>query len=106
MEALTKGYEKNRDRIQSNRDGIQAVQAGIGAVKTGVRTLLALTAFGAIVWGIPIAEVKWSGEEFSFTRDTTDPSLVIVGGLVAAAVVSGDKPIDLLKIFMTTIQKK
>lgn len=83
VEELTKGYKVNRDRIK--------------AIQTAVRALLAMAGFGAIVWGIPIASLKWNGEEFSFTRDTTSPELVVVGGLVAAALVSGEKPSDLLK---------
>ena len=83
VRALEEGHNLNRSRIDQNRNG--------------VRTLLAVAVFGAIVWGVPIASVKWNGDELHFTRDTTNPELVIIGGLVAASLFMGDKPIDLLK---------
>lgn len=89
LKELTDGHKTNRDRIQENR--------------AGVRASLAVLVFGAIVWGIPIASVKWSDDEFHFTRDTTSPELIVIGGLVASSLFAGEKPIDLIK---SMIQKK
>jgi hypothetical protein len=84
MKALEDGHLANRSRIQENRQFIRASLAAI--------------VFGAIVWGIPIAHVKWDGDDgFEFKRDTTSPELVIIGGLIAASLFMGDKPIDLLR---------
>lgn len=89
LKKLTDGHKANRDRIQENR--------------AGIRTSLAVLVFGAIVWGIPIASVKWSNDEFHFTRDTTSPELVMIGGLVAVSLFAGEKPIDLIR---SIIEKK
>lgn len=86
VELLEEGHNRNRSRIEQNRNG--------------VRTSLAVLVFGAIVWGVPIASVKWNDDELHFTRDTTNPELVIIGGLVAASLFVGDKPIDLLKAIL------
>lgn len=83
VRALEEGHNRNRSRIDQNRKV--------------VRASLAVLVFGAIVWGVPIASVKWNEDELHFTRDTTNPELVIIGGLVAASLFMGDKPIDLLK---------
>lgn len=83
VRVLEEGHNRNRSRIEQNRNG--------------VRTSLAMLVFAAIVWGVPIASVKWNDDEFHFTRDTTSPELVIIGGLVAASLFMGDKPMDLLK---------
>lgn len=86
VRALEEGHNRNRSRIEQNRNG--------------VRTSLAVLVFGAIVWGVPIASMKWSNDEFHFTRDTTNPELVLIGGLVASSLFMGDKPIDLLKAIL------
>lgn len=80
---LRDGHNRNRDRITRNQQGI--------------KTSLAVLVFIAIVFGLPIAEVKWQGkDDFSFTRDTASPVNVIIGGLAAAALFLGDSPAELL----------
>lgn len=86
IKALEDGHQRNANRIARNREG--------------VRTSLAVLVFMVIVFGFPIASAKWSGGDFEFTRDTESPELVIIGGLAAAAIFMGDKPIDLLKLWM------
>lgn len=76
---------------------IKMLEDGHKANRAGVRTSLAVLVFGAIVWGVPIAAVKWNNEEFEIKRDTTSPELVIIGGIVAASLFMGEKPIDLLR---------
>jgi hypothetical protein len=85
IQSLEENHNKNRQKIQENQQG--------------VRASLAVLVFSAIVFGLPVASVKWSGDDrkFEFTRDTVSPHLVIIGGLVAAALFAGDKPIDLLR---------
>lgn len=86
IESLFKGYQQNRDRIK--------------AIQMGLRVLLAVVMFGAIVWGIPIVEVKWSGTALSITKGATSTELIIAATLVSAAIVSGEKPIDLIKLVL------
>lgn len=83
LAALEQAHHRNRQRIAANSQLLRAI--------------LAMLVFSAIAWGLPIASVKWSGREFEFSRDTDNHVLPIVGGLVAASLFLGDKPIDLLR---------
>lgn len=85
--ALEEGHKRHRDRIKENR--------------TGIRASLAVLVFAAVVWGVPIASIKWNNEEFHFTRDTTSPELVLIGGLLAASLFMGSSPTDLIKSIIT-----
>ena len=87
VEALEERHAQNRRRIKNNRSGI--------------KTSLALMAFAAIVFGLPIAEFRWQGrDDFSVTRDTASPGLVVIGGLAAAAVLLDGNPTALLKMIL------
>jgi hypothetical protein len=41
--------------------------------------------------------MKWDGKEISISRDTANPELILIGGLLAASVFMGEKPRDLIK---------
>ena len=93
VESLIEITNDTHDRIKFN-------QAGIRGLLLAVRTLFAAVAFGVVVIGVPIAEGQWNGKEFSFTRDTSNPWIAFGGGLVAASLFAGEKPSDLLKLFI------
>lgn len=87
IEALEAGHNRNRDRIKS----------GTSIAKAALATM----AFSAIVFGLPIAEMKWQGRDnFSITRDTASPELVIAGALAAAAIFVDGNPSEIIKLIL------
>jgi hypothetical protein len=84
---LEEGHGRHRDRIRD--------------IRKGVRTALAMIAFVAVVFGIPIATMEWDGREVSISRDTANTELILIGGLLAASLFMGEKPTDLIKSILT-----